>query len=175
MINTGFQTNIYPPGHQSKLIQVVGTILRPKTMFPRSKHTNGLNPAQGLRPWHLGPRPPATSEIRAAVPNRHKLSHMLLRARAAALQEQGCGAQPRTCPNSFSNIPKPPKSCLNITKSSNQSSQASQWSKTIKTQGSNKPKTQQFTKSIQSLETRKNSKLKLRLPSIGLFSVESFG
>ena len=134
-------------------------IPRPKTMFPGPKHSNGLNPAQGLRPWHLGPWPPATTEAKAAAPRKHKSSHLLLRARVATLQEQGRDPQPRTCPNSFSNIPNPPKTCLNIPKSSNQSSQASQWSKTIKTQGSIEPKTQRFTKSNSKLRNSKNSKL----------------
>ena len=37
-------------------------------MFSGPKHSNGLNPTQGMRPQHQGPRPPATSETRAAMP-----------------------------------------------------------------------------------------------------------
>ena len=68
--------------------------------------------------------------------------HLLLQGRAAAPQEQGRDPQLWAIPKRVFNPPRPPKSYLNIPQSSKQSSQASQYLKTLKTHGSNKPKTQ---------------------------------
>ena len=134
-------------------------IPRPKTMFPGSKHPNGLKSLPEPRPSNLKSRPPAQLEASTAAPNT-----------------KGHGATPKQNPLVFLFEPglRPPtlghsKTCFqllqaskiipNHPQSSKKSSQASQNTKTLKTQGSNQPKTQQFTKSNSKLRNSKNSKL----------------